>query len=214
MKKNNPIEDLAEIRKMMEGSSKFLSLSGLSGIFAGLTALGGAAIAYMLIQDYAVKSRHYFFLSEDTSNEKFRELEFKLMLLAGVVLGLAIGFGLLFTYLKAKKDQQKLFNPVSFRLLRSLLVPLVMGGIFTLGLYYHGLYTLVAPATLIFYGMALLNASKYVQVELKYLALSEMILGVIGVFALGWGLVIWAVGFGLLHIIYGVIMWYKYDRTA
>lgn len=214
MNNTNPIEDLAEIRKMMEGSSKFLSLSGLSGIFAGLTALAGAGIAYALIEDFAVKSRHYFFLSEGVGSQKLMELEFKLMLLAAAVLGLAIGFGLLFTYLKAKKNKQKLFNPVSFRMLRSLMVPLLMGGLFVLGLYYHGAYGLIAPATLIFYGMALLNASKYVQVELKYLALLEMILGVIGVFALGWGLVIWAVGFGVLHIVYGIIMWFKYDRKG
>lgn len=214
MNNTNPIEDLAEIRKMMEGSSKFLSLSGLSGIFAGLTALAGAGIAYALIEDFAVKSRHYFFLSEGVGSQKLMELEFKLMLLAAAVLGLAIGFGLLFTYLKAKKNKQKLFNPVSFRMLRSLMVPLLMGGLFVLGLYYHGAYGLIAPATLIFYGMALLNASKYVQVELKYLALLEMILGVIGVFALGWGLIIWAVGFGVLHIVYGIIMWFKYDRKG
>ena len=214
MSNTNPIEDLAEIRKMMEGSSKFLSLSGLSGIFAGLTALAGAGIAYALIEDFAVKSRHYFFLSEGVGSQKLMELEFKLMLLAAAVLGLAIGFGLLFTYLKAKKNKQKLFNPVSFRMLRSLMVPLLMGGLFVLGLYYHGAYGLIAPATLIFYGMALLNASKYVQVELKYLALLEMILGVIGVFAIGWGLIIWAVGFGVLHIVYGIIMWFKYDRKG
>lgn len=214
MIKNNPVEDLAEIRKMMEGSSKFLSLSGLSGVFAGLTALGGAAVAYLLLEDHALKSRHYYFIGEQTSQEKFRELEFKLVLLALIVFLLAFSFGFLFTYLKAKKDKKKLLNAVSYRLLRSLMIPLGLGGLFTIGLYYHGAYAFVPPATLIFYGMALLNASKYVQVELKYLALSEMILGVIGMYALGFGLLIWAIGFGLFHIIYGIIMWYKYDRTV
>ena len=45
----NPGEDLQAIREIMERSSKFLSLSGLSGIFAGVCALIGAAIAWFII---------------------------------------------------------------------------------------------------------------------------------------------------------------------
>ena len=42
----NYIQDIAEMRSMMERSSKFLSLSGLAGIMAGIYALSGAYIAY------------------------------------------------------------------------------------------------------------------------------------------------------------------------
>lgn len=210
MNKINPIDDLQEIRKMMESSSKFISLSGLSGIFAGLTALGGAAGAYLLIRDFGKRMLHY--QSSGQYAKQIADLECSLMILAAVVLLLAIGFGILFTGIKAKKNNQKLLSPVAYRLIRSLMTPLLFGGIFTIGLYYHKIYLLVAPAMLIFYGMSLLNASKYVQIEMKYLALCQMALGTISVFLPAYGLYFWALGFGVFHIIYGAIMWYKYDR--
>ena len=218
MNKIDPVEDLAEIRKMMEGSSKFISLSGLSGVFAGLTALIGSAVAWMVIQDFNKRFLHYNFAG--SINEEYKRLDNILFLIAlGILIG-ALGFGLLFTYLKARRNNQKLVSPVAFRLMRSLMTPLGFGGLFIIGLYSVGYYELIAPATLIFYGMSLMNASKYVQVELKYLALCEMALGVIAIFALKADfdirstlqIGIWALGFGVLHIIYGLIMWNKYDR--
>ncbi|MFT4601247.1 MAG: hypothetical protein ACI857_001425 [Arenicella sp.] len=218
MNKIDPVEDLAEIRKMMEGSSKFISLSGLSGVFAGLTALVGAGAAWMVIDDFNKRFVHYTFSS--SIKEEYQTLNNTLFAIAiGILVG-ALSFGLLFTYLKARKNKQKLITPVAFRLIRSLMTPLGFGGLFVIGLYYVGAYDLIAPATLIFYGMSLMNASKYVQVELKYLALCEMALGVIAVFALmvdfdirsTLQIAIWALGFGVLHIIYGLIMWNKYDR--
>lgn len=210
MSKINPIDDLQEIRKMMESSSKFISLSGLSGVFAGLTALAGAVGAYLLMSDFSRRALHY------QSSGKFQAqidvLEFSLMILAFLVLIIAVGFAIFFTGLKARKNGQKLLSPVAFRLVRSMFTPLIFGGVFTIGLYYHNLYLLIAPAMLIFYGMSLLNASKYVQVEMKYLAVSQMLLGTISVFLPGFGLYFWALGFGVLHIIYGTIMWYKYDK--
>ena len=210
MNKIDPIEDLAEIRKMMEGSSKFISLSGLSGVFAGLTALCGSAAAYLLVKKFMKLRDHYVFSGQ--FEEKGKELESNLIMIALAVLVVAIGFGILFTFLKAKKQNLKLVSAVSFRLVRSLMVPLFFGGIFVIGLYYQKAYVLIAPATLIFYGMALLNASKYVQVELKYLALCQMALGVLSVFFLGKGMLFWALGFGVMHIVYGGLMWWKYDR--
>ena len=211
MNKINPIDDLQEIRKMMESSSKFISLSGLSGVFAGLTALAGSAGAYLMMKNFSQRASHYF--NTGKFDEKLKDLNINLLLLAAAILIVAIGFGLLFTSLKAKRNGQKLITPVAFRLVRSLMTPLIFGGIFTLGLYYQKAYVLVAPAMLIFYGMSLMNASKYVEVELKYLALCQMALGAISVFLPYYGLIFWALGFGVLHIFYGTIMWWKYDRN-
>ena len=212
MSKNNPIEDLQEIRKMMEDSSKFLSLSGLSGVFAGVVALLGALAAHLMIEEFTVKYMHYF-ASGKLEKEIF-SLELNLFLTAIAVLVLAIGGGMLMTGIKAKKDGKKLFSPISFRLLRSVMVPLSFGGIFIVGLYYQNVYLLIPPAMLVFYGMALLNASKYVHVDIKYLALSQMILGCILIFVPQHGLLFWALGFGVMHILYGTIMYFKYDKNA
>lgn len=210
MNNKNPIEDLKEIRKMMENSSKFLSLSGLSGVFAGLTALAGAWLAYNEIKSFEKLLPHYYL--QGRLDQGYDALSFRLAVIAGIILIVALCFGILFTWLKAKRQNIKLWTPLSIRLIISLMVPLGFGGLFIIGLYYQGFYTLIAPATLIFYGMALLNGSKYVHVDIKYLALCEITLGVISVFKLHYGITFWAIGFGVLHILYGMIMYFKYDR--
>lgn len=214
--KTNPIEDLQEIRKMMEGSSKFLSLSGLSGVFAGLTALVGTYFAYSEISHF-----EKMYLSNELAGTGPRA-EWNLMLnlcyMAVGVLIAALCCGFFFTWLKAKKQNQTLISPLSFRLVRSLMVPLFFGGFFVVIAIYHGMIGIVVPATLLFYGMALLNASKYVHVDIKYLAVSQMILGLAAFATLEYSydgamrmLIYWGLGFGVLHIFYGAIIYYRYD---
>lgn len=213
MENSNPLKDLQEIRRMMESSSKFLSLSGLSGVFAGLTALGGATWAWLEINRFLKLQDHYYF--SGTLNSRIGELEFRLLFIAVAILIVAVGFGFFFTWLKARRSGDNIFSPLSFRMMRSLIVPLGFGGLFTIGLYYHGAYGLIPSATLVFYGMSLLNASKYVHDDIKYLALCQMALGIVALFTLNtpWsGLICWTIGFGVLHIVYGLIMYIKYDR--
>ncbi|WP_027418345.1 membrane protein [Crocinitomix catalasitica] len=210
MNQHKTQEDLREIRRMMEESTKFLSLSGLSGVFAGITALVGAYFAHLEIKHFSNNYITYEILGKTSIASQ--ELSKQLLLIAGTVLLVAIGTGFLFTWLKAKKENKQLVSKLSIRLIISLGVPLFFGGAFVLALFYHGFYGLVAPATLIFYGLALLNCSKYVHVDIKYLALCEMALGVAAAFFLYYGIYFWAVGFGVLHILYGAIMYFKYDR--
>ena len=210
MNDKNPIEDLREIRKMMESSSKFLSLSGLSGVFAGLFALVGSWLAYREMNH--MEDLQYWYAVQGRMQDWSDTLNYRLAFIAIAVLIAALSFGILFTWLKARKQQKKLWTPLSIRLIISLMVPLGFGGLFIIGLYYQGYFALIAPATLIFYGLALLNGSKYVHVDIKYLALCEMALGVLALFKLYYGLYFWAVGFGVLHILYGSIMYIKYDR--
>ena len=70
-----------------------------------------------------------------------------------------------------------------------------------------------APASLIFYGISLVNASKYTLTDIRYLGVMEIILGLINTQFIDYGLYFWATGFGLLHIIYGAMMWWKYERV-
>lgn len=210
MKTNQPLEDLKEIRKMMETSSKFLSLSGLSGISAGIIALAGAFYGSYLIRTFNTKGGHY--LMTGRIGEEYEKLEFNLFFVALLILIFAVGSGFLFTYLTAKKKKQNLFSPVAFKLAFSLGLPLAFGGLFTILLYLKGYYLLIAPSTLIFYGMSLLNASKYVHPEIKYLAIIQMTLGLLALAFEQSSLYIWAFGFGIMHIVYGTIMYFKYDK--
>lgn len=214
--KTNPIEDLQEIRKMMENSTRFLSLSGLSGVSAGVIALVGTYLAWLEFDHF---DKMYVANSlAGTTRMAENKLMWNIGLMAIAVLVLALLSGFIFTWLKARKNKQKLVTKVSFRMLRSLFVPLVMGGLFIIAAIYQKMFFIIIPCTLIFYGMALLNASKYVQDDLKYLALSEMILGIMALFTFEFSaegltrlMIYWALGFGFMHIIYGAILYFRYD---
>ncbi len=207
---NQPLETLNEIRDLMQRSSKFLSLSGLSGISAGIVALIGATVAYLRLKTDTLYDEESVQLAGFTRRQM---MEF-VLLDGAIVLILAIGFGIFFTVRKAKKAGQPIWNSTSKRVVISLLIPLVTGGIFCLAMFYRGILWVSFPATLIFYGLALLNASKYTVRDLEYLGISEVVLGLFSLFLTGYNLLIWAFGFGVLHIIYGAVMYFKYDRTS
>lgn len=185
---------------MMERSSKFLSLSGLSGVIAGVAAILGAAFAY-------------FYLLRDPAATDYNRLQEAIILIAdaAIVLFVSVGTGLFLSWRKAKKNGQGLFNKVTYRILYSLAVPLVTGGIFCLIYLLKGDVRTVIAATLIFYGLALVNASKYTYGEIHYLGLTEIILGLAAAVFGRYGLLIWTAGFGVCHIVYGLVMYFKYD---
>lgn len=205
------LDALSEIRSMMEKSTKFISLSGLSGVFAGIFALLGAAAAYIHLNMALNEKNYYDFAYLD--NGKVNTDFFTFFFIDGIsVLVLAISFGIFFTVRKAKKNQQSVWNSTSKRLLANLFIPLVSGGLFCLVMVYHGIVGLVAPATLIFYGLALLNASKYTLHDIHYLGICQIVLGLLSSVFIGYGLLFWAFGFGVLHIVYGTIMYFKYEQ--
>ncbi|MCG8701640.1 MAG: hypothetical protein MI922_26545 [Bacteroidales bacterium] len=207
---NETISQINEIRNLMERSTRFLSLSGLSGVAAGVTALIGAAVAYFYL-DFGVRyfdSTTYF---TDDLYLKIPQAIYFLALDGILVLIVAVGLASIFTIRKTKKSGNKIWSPVGKKLIVQLLIPLASGGFFCLLLFYHRVFFLIAPATLIFYGLALLNASKYTLREIQWLGISEIVLGLLSALMIGYGLVFWSIGFGLLHIIYGIAMYLKYD---
>lgn len=211
MKIIEPTQQLSDIKQMMERSTRFISLSGLSGIMAGLMAIAGALTAFIYL-DYNIR---YFdinrYLEDGYACLNYTDILF-LLADALVVLVLALGLALYFTFRKAKKHGNLVWTSATRRFLLSLVIPLATGGIFGLLLLYHQLIFLVAPATLIFYGMALLNAGKYTLDEIQWLGVSEIALGLIATFYTGYGLLFWAFGFGILHIVYGIVMYYRHER--
>ncbi len=196
-------EDLKEIKEMMSRSSRFISLSGISGISTGITALIGAYIAHRNIfsnQDYL--NHQLTFLSDENMID--------LMLIAFGTIIITLAAGIFFTTRETAKRNLKVWDLQTKRLLISLSIPLVTGGILCLMLLHHGYIGIIIPLTLIFYGLALINASKYTLDELRSLGLMQILLGLLGIFFISYGLIIWAIGFGLLHIVYGIIMQLKY----
>lgn len=207
MKANPDYEkDIATIRSMMERSSKFLSLSGMSGILAGVYALIGAAIAYSMLADPAAPLQYRV----DAAARP--DLRIRLIMLATVVLALSITTAVLFSKRKARKHGQQLWNPTSRLILINFLVPLVAGGLFIITMLFTGHAALAAPACLLFYGLGLVNASANTFNEIRYLGFCQIALGLISAAMPDYGLVCWAIGFGALHIFYGAVMHKKYDQ--
>jgi len=209
------LEAISDIRKMMEKSSRFISLSGLSGIFAGVFALIGAATVFLYFSEYFYP-RYYnmgVYLREDLIHgDDLIKFTTFLFIDGALILVLAIGSAIFFTTRRAKKNGQSIWDATVKRLLINIFIPLATGGIFCVALLLHKQIHLIAPATIVFYGLALLNASKYTLNEIKYLGISEIIIGLIASIFVGYGLIFWAISFGVLHIVYGSIMYFKYEK--
>jgi len=210
----NHLDNLQEFRSLMERSSRFISLSGLSGVAAGIWALLGAAAAYLYLNVSPLDGQRTYYYEAIGSGKWGMDYLTFFLLDAGLVLVLAVGSGIFFTTRKARKKGQPIWDQLTRRLLINLMIPLLAGGVFCLALFYNGVVGFIAPATLIFYGLALVNASKYTLNDIRYLGLFEIGLGLLACFMLGNGLEFWAIGFGLLHIIYGTLMYFKYERGA
>ena len=205
---NQHLEAIQDIRLMMKKSTRFLSLSGLSGVFAGIYALIGA---YFANRFYNVNYKNVFIYD---AKSMLVSLYTIFVVIALSVLILSIITAYYFSNKKAKQNGQTLFDHAAIRVLINLCIPLITGGVFCIALLYDDSIVYIAPAMLLFYGVSLINASKYTYEDIRYLGLCEIVLGLINAFNLGNGLLYWSIGFGVLHIVYVGAMWYKYERKS
>ena len=191
----------------MSQSSRFISLSGLSGILAGACSLVGAWLAYRTI---------YF---DNSTMGSYRDLIIsfeavtRLFIIAVSVFLFSLVSCIVLSSRKASKTNESIWNPASKRLLINFSIPLFTGGFLILFLIEKEILSLVAPLTLIFYGLSCVNASKYTLGDVRYLGITMIVLGLLSTWFLGYGLLFWALGFGVCHIVYGTVMYYKYDRN-
>lgn len=209
MTRTKPFEDISEIRNMMERASRFISLSGLAGIFAGIFALTGTMIAYWYFNVYIVESNEPLIF---TSLNLHDEIPVFVILLAAIIFVLSFSSALYFTTRNSKKKSLPLWDKTTKKLLINLFVPLFTAGVFILFLISKSYYDLVVPSTLIFYGLALLNGSHFTYSDIKYLGYTELATGLISLWIDGYHIIIWGIGFGFMHIAYGTIMYFKYER--
>lgn len=208
--KNEHLDTLRDIKQMMERSSRFISLSGLSGIGAGICALAGSFfITRLLDTEHAIGDNFQLRAFELSTEIKQQVLQIGLLtFLASLIVAFV------FTYLRSVKTDTPIWNITSRKLLWNTLIPLAVGGIVVIRLMQDSLGGLVAPSCLLFYGLALINGSKYTLSEVRWLGFSELVLGIINLWCIGYGLLFWAIGFGVLHIIYGAMMWWKYEKQS
>ncbi len=208
---NEQLDQIREIRDMMEKSYRFISLSGLSGVFAGFFAMVGAGAFYAYINN----KLNYGYQDFARSVPVDMSIDFITFCIldASAIVFLSVTFAIFFTTRNAKSKGQTIWDASARRLLINLAIPLVAGGIYCLVLLKYHWFGLIAPTTLIFYGISLLNASKYTLDEIRWLGISEIVLGVIGLYFIGYGITLWVIGFGVLHIIYGLLMYVRYESV-
>lgn len=207
MENEKYLSDISEIKNMMNQSSRFISLSGLSGVLAGIYSLIGAWFAYKTIyfDNSSMGNYRNLIISQSAVN--------RLFIIATTVIILSMITGIILSARKANKSNDKVWNSSSKRLVINFAIPLATGGLFILFLIEKEMLSLIAPLTLIFYGLACVNASKYTLGDVRYLGLTLVFLGLLSTWFLGFGLLFWALGFGVCHILYGSVMYFKYDRN-
>jgi hypothetical protein len=197
--------ELSAIRNLMERSNKFISLSGLSGIMAGIYALIGAYFAHQIVFPNSSLSIRKVYLMDEG-------IMLQLVMIALVVLVFSLITGVWLTVKQSIKTKERVWNTVSKKLFVNMSIPLVAGGLFILILLSKGEFGILASASLLFYGLALVSASHYTFTDIKWLGFCEIVLGLLALAYQGYGIWFWAFGFGILHIVYGSIMHFKYKQ--
>jgi len=207
-KNNHPIDDIKVIKSIMEQSTRFLSLSGLSGISAGIIAIAGALAAKFIINGPVINAAN---IIQNVTLPELPGKTFSLLLAdAAAVLVLAISSALFFSWRKARKKGSRIWTPVTARLFLNLSIPLVAGGLFIILTLGRMEGSIVAASTLIFYGLSLVNAAKFTLGEIFGLGILEIATGLLCLILPGYAFALWVFGFGILHIAYGTFMYFKY----
>jgi hypothetical protein len=205
------LDAIRDIRNLMERSSRFSSLSGLAGIIVGIFAIAAIIAAYLLLGIAPFEQGYYTLLNNESTVAGYSIFT----LLAadfGFILLLSLLTGIYLSVRKARKQSLPVWDATAKRMLLNLSIPLITGGIYCLILLYQGQPALVLPATLLFYGLALLHASKYTINDIRYLGVLEVVLGLLASYFTDQGLLFWVVGFGILHIVYGIRIYFKYEQ--
>ncbi len=209
--KDESLEALREIRSIMDRSSRFVSLSGWSGIWAGSVAIAGAAIAWSWLQQPGYSDIGSTFYA---SAEHFDRYTINFIWLGIATFAIALAGVFFFTWRKASRMGQKIWNSASRLMVEQLFYPIFGGSVFCFMFIYYGVGMFVAPTCLVFYGLALISAGRHTYSDIRYLGMLDVTLGCTAMFFPGSGLIFWGLGFGVLHILYGIMMWSKYDKIG
>ena len=199
MENKEALNTLNDIKEMMERSSKFKAISGLSIVIVGILASLVSAYIYFFLGDYSINTP-----------TKWRITTYITVSL--LVLAFFIVF--IMAYIKAKRHNLRFtLDATMRRLLLNFFIPLGAGGLLCIALLMQHRYGLVSSITLVFYGLALINSSHFSYPALRYLGYAELVLGLIDCFLVDYALLIWFIGFGVLHIVFGIIFMLRYERS-
>jgi len=210
-KQEEQLNAIKDIRTLMERSSRFLPLSGIAGVIIGMLAFACIISAYLYLGIALTQPGYYDLVQKGNGEINVSVLTF-LLADFGIVLIASLFTGIVMSMRKAKKQGLIIWDASAKRMLSNFFIPLFTGGLFCLILLYHHQIALIVPATLIFYGLSLLNASKYTINDIRYLGILIVATGLLASLFIDYGLLLWAFGFGVLHIVYGITIYFKYEK--
>lgn len=211
MENKEALNTLNEIKDLMEKSSRFQSISGLSIVIVGLLASVVSAGAWLMLLPHSDISWLPTTCNGILINSPFRT---KIAVFSALLL-LVISFSTVsfFSLHKMKKQRGAVsFDSTLRRCLFHFCVPMVVGGLLCAAMLLQGHYGLTSTFMLVFYGLALINCSHYTSSSIAMLGYAQLVLGVVDCFAVSHAILLWWLGFGLMHILFGIYFIIKYDR--
>lgn len=197
MKEEEIKTTLRDIKEMMEKSSRFTAISGWSIAVIGVLAM----VCYFCVSSIYMKSIN-------TPQAIRTAIIFAICLLV-----VSFSIVTLCSIRKAKRINRpfKLDKTIG-QLLFNFSLPMLVGGLFSIAMIIQGHYGLTSSIMLLFYGLALVNCHHYTAPVLRFLGYGELLLGIIDCFLVDYGFLFWLLGFGILHILFGIFFIIKYER--
>lgn len=181
------IDNLAFIRETMERSSVFTSVPGYGGMLMGITAIVAAYIASI--------------------QPTIREW----LIVWLIEASLAFLIGLLAMWQKTKLSNSSLLSTPARKLLLNSLPPFLCGIVITLGLWRFGIFEIMIPIWLLLYGAAVVTGGSYSVKAVPIMGWCFLAVGTIAFFVpTAYGNLLMAIGFGVLHIVFGFIIGRKF----
>ena len=176
------MDNLRFIRETMERSASFTAVSGWAGVAMGVVALGAAAVARLQEAPWAWLA----------------------VWLAAASLSAAVAVGGM--AMKSRSVGTPLFSGPGRKFASSFAPPIAVGGALTLALFGAGQTALLPGTWLLLYGAAVVTGGAHSVRIVPLMGVMFMATGAVALALPGWGDVFMAVGFGLLHLVFGVII--------
>ncbi|MEW6510686.1 MAG: hypothetical protein AB1428_06960 [Bacteroidota bacterium] len=182
-----------DLRSATAQPTRLLTLTGLPGILAGLIGTGGAAGAHAVVTSEGGEASKIGFIA---------------LIGAGAAL-LTIGCSAFHSARRLSHWGKTAWSAADREVVREMATPLLAGLMFTAVLVMHRMFMAIPGSLLVFYGLSLDAAAKATRPEVRWLAWIEIALGMIAFVFTEHALTYWAVGFGISHILYGGLMYFK-----
>jgi len=181
------MDNLSFIRQTMERATAFTAVPGWGGVAMGVLALAAALVA-------------------DTRPSA---AEWAATWLVTSALALTLGGWTMAA--KARRAGTTVFSYSGRRFVLSYLPPLAVGALLSGVLVRAGLYEALPGTWLLLYGTGVVTGGAFSVRVVPLMGLCFMGLGVVALFGpAGWGNVLMAAGFGVLHIVFGLIIARRY----